>query len=393
MNASDQGRTQEQRAAELLSCMTLREKIMQTCSLGPNTFVMSEEERSKMLTEGVLPDRQTKLLAEGIGSFQLPGKELPPQEGAIYRNLLQKWLQENTRLRIPALVQEECLNGQLAKGATMFPRPIGLAGSFDPDLVREVYDTVGREVRSRGGHQAFTPVLDVGRDPRWGRFEETFGEDTCLVARMGMAVVEGLQGGRDGVQPNHIISSPKHFAGYAQVSGGRNFAPSAVTERVLRDEILPTFEAAVKQTQAGGIMPSHSEIDGVPCHGNPHLLRDILRTEWGFKGIVVSDYNDVLRLDILHHVAQDPAGAAAAALKAGVDMDLPEGSAYRYLEEAIAREPELEQILDEAVLRILRTKMELGLFENPYVNVEMVPDVVHTAQASTLVCLSRFRGQ
>lgn len=382
----------EERAEALLSRMTLHEKIMQTCSLGPNTFVLTEEECSRMLKQGDLPEAQTKLLMQGIGALQLPGKDLEPKYGAIYRNLIQKWLRENTRLGIPALIQEECLNGQLAKGATMFPRPIALASSFDQELVRQVYDTIGQEVRSRGGHQAFTPVLDVGRDPRWGRFEETFGEDTCLATQMGMAVVEGLQGGREGVTAGHIISSPKHFAGYAQVAGGRNFAPSVITERMLRDEILPPFEAAVRQVHAGGIMPSHSEIDGVPCHGNPHLLREILREEWGFEGITVSDYNDVLRLDILHHVAQDKVDAAAMGLRAGVDMDLPEGSAYQYLEQAIERDPSLEEQLNEAVLRILRTKFAMGLFDDPYVDVDALPACVHTPAADVLAQIAAERS-
>mgnify|MGYP000523726601 CR=1 FL=1 len=165
-------------------------------------------------------------------------------------------------------MHEECLNGQLAKGATVFPRPIGLAGSFNPELVELAYDAIGREVRARGGHQAFTPVLDIGRDPRWGRIEETFGEDTHLVTQMGMAVVKGLQGGSEGAQKDHIISSPKHFAAYGQCDGGRNFAPTNVPLRILRDQIFPPFEKGSERSARHGNHASHAEIDGIPCHGN-----------------------------------------------------------------------------------------------------------------------------
>ncbi|SHI09226.1 glycoside hydrolase family 3 N-terminal domain-containing protein, partial [Clostridium grantii] len=218
-----------------------------------------------------------------------------------------------------------------------------------------------------------TPVLDIGRDPRWGRIEETFGEDTYLVSRMGVSVVKGLQGGSDGVRENHIISSPKHFAGYAQVAGGRNFAPTDIPLRVFRDEILPPFKAAVMEANAMGIMPSHAEIDGVPCHGNKWLLTEILRNEWGFKGIVISDYNDAERLAILHNVAVDREEAAVKALDAGLDMDIPIGSAYIYLLNAVKKNKKVEKLLDQAVSRILKVKFELGLFENPFVN----PDEAH----------------
>ncbi len=367
----------EERVSDILQMMSLEEKIAQTVSVAPGLIALSDDEQTAVLNgENIKPDRFKEHLSNGVGAFQLPGKELQPKQQAILRNALQKYVVENTRLGIPVLVHEECLNGHLAKGSTMYPKPIGLAGTFDTDLVQEIYSAVGTEASSRGGHQAFTPVLDIGREPRWGRIEETFGEDTYLVTRMGQAVIEGLQGGSNGVEKGHVISSPKHFAGYAEVAGGRNFAPTVLTERMLRDEILPPFEIGIKKSGMLGLMPSHSEIDGVPCHGNKRLLTDILRKEWGFEGIVISDYNDVERLDILHHVANDRVEAAEMGLRAGVDIDIPSGSAYKYLKQAIDKKPELVKTLDESVKRILRLKFRLGLFDNPYVDVEKISEVV-----------------
>lgn len=244
-------------------------------------------------------------------------------------------------------------------------------------MVEEVYGAIGKETAARGGHQAFTPVLDIGRDPRWGRIEETFGEDTYLVTRMGVAVVKGLQGGANGVEPGHIVSSPKHFAGYGQCAGGRNFGPTDIPMRMFRDEILPPFAAAVMEAKAKGIMPSHSEIDGIPCHGNEWLLTDVLRGEWGFDGIVISDYDDASRLDVLHHVEEDTEGASVRALKAGLDMDIPKGSAYKALLSAAEKSEEVKTLIDRAVRRILKLKFELGLFEQIDVDPQKAADLVN----------------
>lgn len=368
----------EKEVEALLSQMTLDEKIAQTLSISTNELDLTEEEKRVVLETGELQNKQIKeKLRFGLGAFQLPGKNFTVEESVKYRNILQKYIQEHTRLKIPALVHEECLNGQLAKGATVFPRPIGLAGSFNPELVELAYDAIGREVRARGGHQAFTPVLDIGRDPRWGRIEETFGEDTHLVTQMGMAVVKGLQGGAEGVQKDHIISSPKHFAAYGQCDGGRNFAPTNVPLRILRDQIFPPFEKAVKEAHAMGIMPSHAEIDGIPCHGNSWLLDEVLRKEWGFDGIVVSDYGDVERLEILHHIAENKRKAASYGLKAGVDIDAPSGAAYSVLKEAIEEDPTLMEVLDRTVRRILSVKYRIGLFDQIYMDPAQATELVN----------------
>ncbi len=367
-----------ERVADLLSRMTINEKVMQTVGIDPVSLIVDPVEIPALIKSGKLLNQTICVrMADGIGALQLPGKNMSPVESGMYRNILQRYLQEHTRLKIPALSHEECLNGQLARGATMFPRPIGLAGSFNPELVERVYSAIGHETRMRGGHQAFTPVLDIGRDPRWGRIEETFGEDTYLVTQMGLSAVRGLQGSEKGVAHDHVVSSPKHFVGYAQGAGGRNFAPTLLTHRAMMDEIMPPFQAAIEQAGAKGIMPSHADIDGVPCHGSHWLLTELLRETWGFDGIVVSDYNDVLRLDILHHVAENPTEAAAMGLKAGVDMDVPSGSAYEYLLQAIDEAPDLLPYLDQAVSRILTLKFELGLFENPYVDVQKIAEIVN----------------
>lgn len=368
----------DERVEDLLARMTLEEKIAQTISIDTNALHIEEEELDRVVQTGQLQNKALiEIFQHGIGSFQLPGKSLNAEKSAIYRNLLQKHISDHTRLQIPVLSQEECLMGQLAKGATMFPRPIGLAGSFDTEMVEDIYKAIGKETAARGGHQAFTPVLDIGRDPRWGRIEETFGEDTYLVTRMGVSVVKGLQGGGDGVEPGHIVSSPKHFAGYGQCAGGRNFGPTDIPMRMFRDEILPPFKAAVMEAKAKGIMPSHSEIDGIPCHGNKWLLTDVLRGEWGFDGIVISDYDDASRLDILHHVEEDPEGASVKALAAGLDMDIPKGSAYKSLLAVAEKSEEVRRLIDQAVSRILKLKFDLGLFEQVSVDPAKAADLVN----------------
>ena len=348
---------------QIISLMNRKEKISQLCSI-PSIEIRTEGEKVEILN---LDDK----IAWGVGSFQLPARNFPPETSARINNEIQRKVMEKSRFHIPALIQEECLSGQVAKGAAMFPKPIGLACTFHTELVNQVYEAIGRETRARGGHQAFTPVLDLGRDPRFGRLEETFGEDTYLTSRMGCAAVKGLQ--------RNVISTVKHFAGYGQCSGGRNFAPSVIGRRELMDEILPPFQAAVVEANALGVMPSHCDLDGIPCHQNRELLHDILREKWGFRGIVVSDYYDVGRLEHLHQTAESPSEAAVLALKAGVDMDIPDGKTYRFLEQAQLDEQVLFSI-DQAVERMLWLKNELGLFDHPFVEPEQAKKTVRCEQ-------------
>ena len=358
-----------------MSRMTLEEKVAQVCALSLRDSTAAEEGLA-----GIVKAVRGGLKA-GIGQIENTFDPRSPVASVREVNDLQRQLKEATRLGIPALVGSECAHGHAAHNSTVFAVPLAMASSWNPGLVEQGFDCAAREARARGAHEAHTPVLDLGRDPRWGRLEETFGEDTHLVTQMGLAAVSGLQGGRSG-EPgtSHIISAPKHFAGYGQVAGGRNFAATPIDRRTLNDEILPPFEAVVKAGGALGMMASHCEVEGVPAHGNPWLLTELLRDEWGFKGYVVSDYNDVPRLEFFQHVVGSAQEAAALALSAGLDIDLPVSQAYGGLLPVIRAQPELEAHLDRSVERVLRLKFSLGLFENPYVDEPTVEQIVGSSQ-------------
>jgi len=314
----DASRTVEARVKDLLSRMTLEEKISQLGSVW-STQVVEDGKFS--------PAKAETLLRSGIGQLSRPAAStrLPAQEVAVLVNEIQRFLVENTRLGIPAIMHEECLNGLMAKGATMFPQNIGLASTWEPSLVREITEVIRTQMRAAGLHQGLAPVLDVARDPRWGRVEETFGEDPYLVARMGVSYVKGLQG--EDIRKG-VIATPKHFAGYGLSEGGLNWAPSHIPPRLFREVYLYPFERAVKEGGALSIMNAYQEIDGVPCGASEELLTDILRGEWGFEGIVVSDYVAIDMLQAYHRVAADKAGAAGLALTAGIDIELPRSDCY-----------------------------------------------------------------
>ena len=249
----------ERRVAFLLGQMTLEEKVAQMRS----AYVGAPLEAGVLQPDSAL----VVALTDGIGALQRPGNTAyGPREGAAYVNAIQRYLIERTRLGIPALIQEELLVGHLARGATTFPQPIALASSWDTLLVRQVYSAIAAEARSRGGTHALTPTLDVARDPRWGRMEETYGEDTHLTSQMAVAAVTGMQGGRwqDGIDGHHVAATGKHFFAYGQGLGGRNFAPPDVSEWTLRDDLLPPFRAAVRAGLAA-VMPSHSAVGVVPA--------------------------------------------------------------------------------------------------------------------------------
>lgn len=295
-------------------------------------------------------------------------------------NTIQRFFLENTRLGIPVIFHEECLHGQAAPGATSFPQPIALGATFDPDLVERLYAMTAEEARVRGTHQALTPVVDVARDPRWGRVEETFGEDPFLVSRLGVAAVRGFQGDGTFNDREHVIATLKHFAAHGQPESGMNCAPVNVSERELREVFLRPFQAAI---DAGclSVMASYNEIDGVPSHASTWLLRDVLRGEWGFKGFVVSDYYALWELVDRpdthgHHVAADKKEAAALAVRAGVNIELPEPDCYTHLG-ALVEEGTLAQAdLDDLVRPMLEAKFRLGLFDDPYVDPDHAARVV-----------------
>jgi len=348
----------EARAKDLIMRMTLDEKIAQ---LGA---IWSYE----VLEDGKFsPQKAQALIKDGIGHISRPGATtaLPPDRIANFTNEAQHFLVTNTKLGIPSIMHEECLSGLMAKGATVFPQMIGMASTWEPELLEIMTSIIRGQMRAIGIHQALSPVLDVSRDPRWGRVEETFGEDPYLIAQMGKSYIKGLQG--DDLK-NGIIATIKHFVGYGMAEGGLNWAPAYIPSRLLKEVYLYPFKEAIQKGKALALMNAYHEIDGIPCGASTELLTDILRNEWGFDGIVVSDYSAIENLHYYHRIAQDKAEAAKLALVAGIDIELPKSNCYAQpLKEQIEKGLMPEELVDRAVLRILRLKFMLGLFENPYV--------------------------
>lgn len=363
----------DERVQDLLSRMTLEEKIAQlTC--------IWEQKKAFQDSNGKFVSKKAdSLLKNGIGQIARPSEKKGPREMAEYTNTVQRYLLENTRLGIPVIFHEECLHGHAAPEGTSFSQPIGLASTWDTDLIEQLFTMTAKEVRLRGAHQALTPVVDVARDPRWGRVEETYGEDPYLVAQMGLAAVRGFQGRSGDVDGEHLLATLKHFAAHGQPESGTNCAPVNVSERVLREVFLYPFKVCVEEGKVKSIMASYNEIDGVPSHVNKWLLEDILRKEWNFSGTVVSDYYGVKELVSRHKVAADHKEAARLAISAGVDVELPDGAYYPELKELLAEKSIEESLVDKAVARVLRHKFELGLFENPYVDPKKAKEFVGSA--------------
>jgi len=352
----------DERVADLLKRMTLEEKVAQLTCLWPRGH-----------------DIPPEALKNGIGQIARQQEHKGPRESALFANSIQKYLVENTRLGIPAIFHDEILHGHMAQGGTSFPQPIALASSWDLDLINKVFTAGALEARSRGGHQVLGPNLDLGREPRWGRTEETYGEDPYLVSRMGVAVIKALQGAGPNVDNQHVIATAKHFAAHGQPEAGTNVGPANYSERTLREVFLPSFEAAVKEAGVMSVMASYNEIDGVPSHVNHWLLEKVLREEWGFKGHVVADYYAIPQLQDLHHVAANKSEAAKLALEAGVDIELPEPDAYPHLIELVKTGKISEAAIDRAVARNLRAKFLLGLFEDPYVDPDRAVAITNSA--------------
>lgn len=352
--------TVSERVRDLMGRMTLEEKVAQLSSVW-----VYELMDSMRFDEAKASER----LTHGIGQITRVGgaSNLKPDESAELANRIQQYLREHTRLGIPAMVHEEACSGYMAREATTFPQAIGVASSWDPELVDRMGHVIARQMRAVGAHQALAPLLDVSRDARWGRVEETFGEDPYLVAQMGIHFVHGLQSG-----PSGVLATGKHFVGYGASEGGMNWAPVHVGERELREVYLFPFEAAVRSAHLASVMPAYHELDGVPCHASDRLLETILRDEWQFSGLVVSDYFALAMLQDYHHLAASRAEAACWAVQAGVDVELPSRDCYGDpLIEAVRSGGVSEEAVDRLVARILRVKFELGLFENPYVSVDL----------------------
>src|SRR5450756_1930480 len=350
----------DDRVADLLGRMTVEEKIAQLGSIWAFEIVGDDGLNGRKLDE---------LLGAGLGEItRLAGStNLQPAEVARTANEIQRYLVERTRLGIPAIVHEECLHGLLAWAAPCFQQAIGAAASFDPELLGEVAATIRRRMLATGARHALGPVLDITRDPRWGRIEETYGEDPYLAATMGVAYIRALQGP---TLSDGVIATGDHPVGHGMAEGGLNQAPVHVGWRELRDEQLFPFEAAVREAGLGSVMPAYCDVDGVPCHASHELLTTILRDEWGFDGIVASDYTGIRMLSSQHKLTADLAVAASLGLRAGVDAELPSSVVYAEpLLRALADGDIDASLLDRSVGRVLQMKFRLGLFERPFVDV------------------------
>lgn len=371
-----------ERVADLLPRMTLEEKVGQLlCPLGWEMYTiigdgveasdkfkqLVQEHHAGMLWATFRADPWTrKTLENGLN----------PRLAALAGNALQKYVIENTRLGIPVFLAEEAPHGHMAIGGTVFPTGIGMAATWSRSLLEQVGQAIGKEVRTQGAHISYGPVLDLTRDPRWSRVEETYGEDPLLSGSLGASMVRGLGAG-DLSKPYSTIATLKHFLAYAVPEGGQNGNFSSVGTRDLLQNFLPPFHEAV-EAGALSIMTSYNSIDGVPCTANKELLTNVLHGDWHFGGFTVSDLYSIEGIYETHHVAADVAGAAMAALKAGVDVDLG-GDAYRTLVESVKTGRIDEALVDRSVARVLKLKFDMGLFDNPYVDPDKAAATVNSA--------------
>ncbi|MES2120762.1 MAG: glycoside hydrolase family 3 N-terminal domain-containing protein [Pseudomonadota bacterium] len=377
----------ERRVDDLLRRMTLEEKVAQLLTIW--------EQKAKVQTADgrFSPEAASAAFPNGIGGFARPsdkrgvaagnnaagateGVNRDARDTAEYVNAAQHWAVERTRLGIPILMHEEALHGYVARGATSFPQAIALAGTFDPDLVTRVFSVASREMRARGAFLALAPVVDVVKDPRWGRIEETFGEDPYLVTQTGLAAIRGFQGPNLPLPADKVLVTLKHLTGHGAPEGGMNVGPAHLGERELRTDFFPPFEQAVKTYPVRSVMASYNEIDGIPSHANKWLLTEVLRGEWGFSGAVVSDYYAIKELAGRHRMFGNLKDAAERTIKSGVDVETPDPEAFPNLIELVRNGRVPQSLVDDAVRRVLRLKFEAGLFENPF------PDPA-TAEAKT----------
>ncbi len=377
------------RVEDLLSRMTLEEKLVQITSVWSRRDALFD-------AKGRFDTAKAKrLFPHGIGQVTRPSDRFPAidafttvqrdeRETVERINAIQRYAINNTRLGIPALFHEEGLHGYAARNATSFPQAIGLASTWDPALIERVFTVTAREIRARGSQLVLAPVVDVARDPRWGRLEETYGEDPYLAGELGVAAVWGFQGRSMPLAQDRVFATLKHMTGHGQPESGTNTAPANISQRILRDVFFPPFIAAIQRGNAQLVMPSYNEIDGLPSHANRWLLQDILRGEMGFKGAVASDYTAINELVDIHRIEPDYAHAAARALKAGVDADLPDGQMYAHLPKALEQGLIAQADIDRAVRHMLRLKFLAGLFEHPYADVKHAQQITGNDEARAL---------
>lgn len=359
------------RVRDLLSRMTLEEKAAQLCCswFGKDRLLDAQGRFSEA--------KASTSIANGIGQFARPNdwagtsrylerfREI--EDSVALVNAIQRFLVEKTRLGIPALFHEEGAHGYLAKGATIFPSPPALGSTWDPDLLEQVYAVTAKEIRVRGGTIVLSPVVDLARDPRYGRVEEFYGEDPRHVAVMGAAAVRGFQGPQRPIGRDRVFATLKHFV-HAAPQGGLNIAPADASERTMREAFLVPFAEIVRTADPACIMPSYNEVEGIPAHASVDLLQRTGRRRIGFDGAYTSDYGGIGNLVTHHHVAASKLDAAVLAMNAGVQADLPDGECYVHLPELVRAGRVSQDQLDAAVAKILALKFEAGLFENPYVD-------------------------
>lgn len=361
----------EDRVEDLLGQMNLDEKIAQMVSA---TSVQLDNQKGNLS----LQENINENIKHGLGQLGRSGEDLYPAQTVEKLNNLQKYLLEETRLGIPAIVHEECLHGVMMEGATIFPQPIARASSWNTLLEEEIAAAIAKETRSRGSNLALTPNIDLARDPRYGRTDETFGEDPYLTSQMAIATVNGFQGREYLIGEDHIASTLKHFGASGQPVGGLNHAANMMSERTLRETDFVAFRAAVEKANVASLMAAYVEFDGISCHLNPWLLTNVLRNEWGFDGIVVSDYNALNHAVNLHRTVRNLDEASKMAIEAGLDADLPNGSAFKNLKQ-LAENKEIDmRHIDRAVRNVLKLKFRLGLFEDRYADAEYARKVNHS---------------
>lgn len=349
----------EQRVEDLLSRMTLEEKVRQLSALR-----MGEGDEVFRTSGHYSEDNVRKQFGtHGMGHISLPLTDLDAAAAVRTANMMQKIALEETRLGIPVLINDEACHGYIGRGATSYPQSIALSSTWDLNLMSEIADAIGKEASSRGVHQVFSPVLDLGRDPRHGRTEETYGEDPYLASRFGVEFIKGIQS-------HNVMCTPKHFLANFTSEGGRDSGNSSLSERELREVHMVPYAAAFKEAKAKSVMVAYNTIDGVPCAANRWLLNDLLRKEWGFDGFVVSDWSAVIHSFGYLHIAPTLEDAAAMCLEAGMDVELPRPKGYINFAQRVRDGKMDEKVIDTSVRRVLRRKFEMGLFENPYKDVE-----------------------
>lgn len=353
----------DERVKDLLGRMTLEEKVAQLLGttdknkIWDSTYHFSEK-------------KAAMFMKNGWGQIGLGADDpLSTQDVAIFTNSIQRYLVEKTRLGIPCFIHGEAVHGIAPGTGNSYPSPLALASMWNASLYEIIFTKVAAEARTRGVNHVLSPNLDVARDPRWGRVEETWGEDPYINSRQAVAIIRGFQGReKDKIDTHHVAATLKHFAGHGWPEGGMNIGPANIDERTLREIVLPPFKAAVEEANAISVMASYNEVNGIPSHMNTFLLKDILRKEWGFNGMVVSDYGGINELMDIHHVVADTADAAIKSISAGVDMELPQPEFYSHLTNLVKEGKIKQSVIDEAVSNVLRVKFMLGLFEHPYCN-------------------------